>query len=485
MSTESAFEAFCEVHALQQKREGVEVPSKTSHSFAYYQWLEVARRRFSEDPAGEKHAENAPKLKRLRAENDAAQPKTSMLGAGSTLADALAQQLTSSLEKQASLSTAPPSLRHASQEEFPMPPAEVGMPAFLTLAEAAVRLTLWHPQDARLALLAARMRPNLRYLEENGVIRTQEGRFPRLQLLMDLLSWRIIAQQWARLRPEMRQVAVDGVKALCTCVRSSAAGELRSEIQNIDISSNSASIPSMRLDNLLRLVSAAIPFEFVACRDLVTLYPEPTGVLCLTGAEQLESALPASTVPDATAGSATSIDTAEPAVGSEDEESEVHVGDLVGAHAPTLSSDNAGAPPTAKVTPEKMGRALPYVEHPVLKVVPRASNRRFAPTKNIAGTRRMSTSSVDGHPVCVSQYHQRYAGASKHASAECHYCATCHLMEIIFRGEKRDCVWKHWPTTRKIQFHLKRFPSVLKLALKRFSEMERGVQLAATDEVRL
>ncbi|KPA81371.1 hypothetical protein ABB37_03751 [Leptomonas pyrrhocoris] len=492
MSTDGAFEAFCATHALQQQREGVEVPSKLSRSFSYYQWLEVAKQKFHEAHADVRQGEKEPELKKVKIENGAVQSTTSPPCADNALADAIAQLLTSSLQTLASPSTAPPSLRHADQEAFPTPSAAAGMPAFLTLAEAAMRLTLWHPQDAQLAQLAARMRPNLRSLEERGIIRTQDGCFPGLQLLMDLLSWRIIAHRWARLTPEMRQVAVDGVQTLCSSVVSPAADELRLAIQQLDVSSNSTSVPITQLDSLVGQVSAAIPFQFAACRDLVTLYAEPTGVLRLPKLEQSGKMLPAAAALDAATEPATSSDKGESSVGSGDEDSVVRVGDLVGdmastsaATATTTAGNEAVAPSTTQGSRKTAGRPSPYVGHPVLEVVPRASRGQSASTNHSTGTRRMPAKLVNGHPACVSQYHKRYADASKHASSECRYCATCHLMEILFRGEKRDCVWRHWPTTRKIEFHLKRFPDVLKLALKRFGEMARGMQLAATDEVPL
>jgi hypothetical protein len=485
MNAEGTFEAFCAAHALHQRRYGVEVPSKASLSFAYFQWLEVAKQQFQAGGV-EGQRDGEPELRRAKIENNTAEDTTVHGGTGGVLTKALAQQLTSSLAKQARPSGAPASLRHAAQEPFPMPSPAGDLPAFLTLAEAAVRLTLWHPDNAQLSQLAARMRPNLRSLEERGLIRMQKGCFPGLQMLMDLLSWRIIAHRWARLTPEMRQMAVAGVQTLCTFLRCTATEKLQTLVQEMDVTASAISYSTAQLDRLLAEVSAAVPFEFAACRDLADLYPEPAGVLSPPKSGQPALALASASAPAVPAQPAaqdehdvSSSAKSEEVEGDDDGSDEVRVGDLLGASAPTLAVTAAS---TAPARSTKEASAQSYVAHPVLDVVPHMSSSNAAVT-SASTARRMATNTVNGHPACASQYHARYADATKHASAECQYCATCHMMEIVFRGDKRDCTWRHWPTERKIHYHLKRFPSVLKLALKRFSAMERGEQLATTDEV--
>lgn len=475
MNTEGAFESFCAASVLRQRKMGVEVPSKLSRSFAYYQWLEVAERKYLERHT-EAQEEGELESKRIRVEDAAPRTSAAVPGNSSPLAAALADQLTSSLAKQARPSTLPASLRHAAREAFPMPSAAADMPAFLALAEASVRLTLWCPGDERLALLAVRMRPSLRTLEEKQIIRMREGCYPGLQLLMDLLSWRIIVHRWDRLQPHMRQVAVEGVLTLCGVLRSPATEELRAAVQKLDVATQNTSAPIEKLNSLVGQVSAAVPFQFDTCRDLVALYPEPCGVICLGNPQPQqppplqEKALPAASAPGTTTKPPTSRERTRSTSNREREDSELRLVDLIG---------HKGRAPLTSAVPSC------EASHPVLAVVPRASNGR-APTAMASDNAcRPPKRTVNGHLACASRYHNRYADPSKHASAECKYCATCHLMEIVFGGVRRDCAWKHWPTTRKIMFHLKRFPVERKLALKRFGEIERGMQLGPTDEVPL
>lgn len=493
MSGESFFETFCAAHSLQQRQEGVEVPTRQSHSFAYYQWLEVAKRRFQESHAEAQQQRNdVPASQRVKVEGVTSLDNAVLHRTEDALATRLAAQLASSLEKQFDPLATPAALRHATQEIFPMPRESMDLPSFLAIAEATVRLTLWHVGDARLAQMAARMRPNLRLLEERGVLRAQAGCFPGLQLLMDLLSFRIIAHHWNQLTPEMRAVAVEGMQTLCGCLQSPAAAAMKAAVQLLDVTADTTAVPLPALHQLLAQMSAAIPFEFAACRDLATLYPEPTGVLRVPGTanEQREdepqeqgperrvsTPSPPPKAPLPVAPDVVNEGAASPAKSADLNKKNSHTHDPDDFRLGDLLSPRISAEASPFVAPATALQV--FTPHAVLEVVPRASGGRLS----ASATRRLPTKTVKGHPACVSPFHARYADPAKHASAECRYCATCHLMEILFRGEKRDCSWHHWPNKRKIQLHLKRFHRVYQLALKRLGEMERGEQLAATDEV--
>ncbi|CBZ26213.1 conserved hypothetical protein [Leishmania mexicana MHOM/GT/2001/U1103] len=474
MSVEKTFEKFCAMSALQQRRDGLLVPSETSHSFSYYQWLEVAKAKYAESqpPASSSQGQQRPPAKRAKAEDGVSD-------SGNALADGLAQQLAASLKSQTASANSPAALRHAAQEDFPMPQASADMLAFLALAEAAIRLTLWTPEDERLAQLAACLRPNLRTLEERRIIRFYYGCFPSLQVLMDLLSWRIIVHRWERLAPEMRQVAVDGVLTLCDCLDSVATEALRSAVQELPVSAVSSSsadtLELTTLDTLVRHASAAVPFQFATCRDLTPLYPEPVGVLHVPGA-------PAASSESVLRDEQQSQPADEKRV---DDDAEVQLGELLGVTCTPTRTVCASA---EEESPTRRTQAAPVVAPPfrsILKTAQRTSGGA-RPFTGVTQTRHgIPMRTASGHIACMSQYHARYADPAKHASSECPYCATCHLMEIIFRGNKRNCVWAHWPTPRKIRLHLKQFPKVMKLAQERFAAMQRGVQLAATDELPL
>ncbi|KAG5488775.1 hypothetical protein JIQ42_00392 [Leishmania sp. Namibia] len=474
MSFDETFEAFCAMSALQQRRHGLLTPPESSHSFSYYQWLEVAEAKYAENQlqVSSSAGQQRPPAKRTKKEDSASD-------SGSALADGLAQQLAASLERQMRPASASASLRHAALEAFPMPQASADMPAFLTLAEAAIRLTLWTPEDARLAQLVARLRPNLRTLEEQGIIRLYHGCFPSLQVLMDLLSWRIIAHRWVRLTPEMRQASVDGVLKLCGCLDSVATEALRAAVHELPMPAASSSsddlIDLTTLDKLVGLVSATVPFQFATCRDLVPLYPEPTGLLHVPG-------VPTSSIDSAPRDGQLPKPVEEERV---DDDAEVQIGELLGetstpAHIARASGE--------KSSPSRRARAalIPVPpSHPIPNVTPRTSKGTRS-SADLAGVHRQTpTRTAAGHIACVSQYHARYADPAKHASSECPYCATCHLMEIIFRGNKHNCSWGHWPTPRKIQLHLKQFPQVMKLAQERFASLQRGVRMTAAYEVPL
>ncbi|GET93450.1 hypothetical protein, conserved [Leishmania tarentolae] len=464
MSAENTFETFCALSALQQRRDGRLVPDETSHSFSYYQWLEVANA---------KYAESQPPAKKVKKEDG-------VMDCGSALADGLAQQLTASLQSQTGSAKSPAALRHAAQEAFPMPQASADMPAFLALAEAAIRLTLWTPNDGRLAQLAARLRPNLRTLEERGIICFYYGCFPSLQVLMDLLSWRIIVHRWERLTPEMRQVAVDGVLTLCGYLESVATEALRTAVQELPVSPASSSsedpIELATLDTLIKHASAAVPFQFSTCRDLVSLYPEPVGLLHVPGAA------PAASSETVMRDEQQSQPSNEKRV---DDDGEVQVGELLGvACAPTRNvhtSAEEGSPTRCVKAAPVAARSL----RPNLNDT-RRTREGARPSTDVTQTRQqVPTRTASGYIACMSKYHARYADPAKHASSECPYCTTCHLMEVIFGGNKHNCSWGHWPTPRKIKLHLKQFPKVMKLAQERFAAMQCGVQLAATDDFSL
>jgi hypothetical protein len=77
---------------------------------------------------------------------------------------------------------------------------------------------------------------------------------------------------------------------------------------------------------------------------------------------------------------------------------------------------------------------------------------------------------------CRSKYHADFVSdPKKHASKECQFCSVCHMMELLFNGCKMLCCWKHEPTPRKIQQHLKAFPHVYRLADQRMHDWSRGV----------
>jgi hypothetical protein len=77
---------------------------------------------------------------------------------------------------------------------------------------------------------------------------------------------------------------------------------------------------------------------------------------------------------------------------------------------------------------------------------------------------------------CRSKYHADFVSdPKKHASKECQFCSVCHMMELLFNGCKMLCCWKHEPTPRKIQQHLKGFPHVYRLADQRMHDWSRGV----------
>lgn len=461
----AAFESFCAESALQQRGDGVSVPPAASQSFAYYQWLEVVRTKYEASlpsalaqatPATATRSSAPPTPKRTKTEGTAAEVSSSSSSV-LTLAEVLAERLAKSLEAQAVPTQASAALRHAAQQPFPMPPAAADMPAFLALAEAAIRLTLWAPQDARLAQLAARLRPNLRTLEERGIIRLCHGCFPALQVLMDLLSWRIIAHRWARLSLEMRQVAVDGVLTLCDCLDSVATEVLRCAAQALPMTASPPSPTSPpaavevaaddmhTMDLLVAHASASVPFQFPTCRDLADLYPEPTGVLRVPGDEL-----------GASDDSAPPVHRPEQPTAMKRErtgDAGVRVDDLLAA-TPTMT-------PAAQAS-----STLP---------TPQAPARRVA----------APGSAAQGRVACSSRFHARYADATKHASAACPFCATCHVMEVLFGGDTRRCCWGHWPTPRRLQLHLQRHPHVLRLAQARLSRLKQGERLSATDEVPL
>ncbi|KAG5490249.1 hypothetical protein JKF63_00368 [Porcisia hertigi] len=475
MSVDNTFEAFCTRSALQQRRDGLLVPSESSHSFSYYQWLEVAKEKYANchPPASSSGQQQLP-AKREKKEVIFSDP-------GSGLANGLAQQLRASLERQTTPNNMPTVLGRASQDSFPMPQASAEMPVFLALAEAAIRLTLWIPEDMQLAQLAARLRPNLRTLEERGVIRLYHGCFPSLQVLMDLLSWRIIAHRWDCLTPEKRQVALDGVLGLCSALGSVSTEALRAAVHELFLPA--ASSPSLdsaalsRLDTLVGHVSSAVPFQFPICHGLVPLYPEPVGQLHVPG-EPLVSAH--SMLKDEKLSRPVEVERIV-------EDAEMRIGELLNVTSsptptPALHAPSAGESPSRRVPAVTPARPP---SDPFDNIAPCITKGK-RPRTSVAQTRHQNpTRTASGHIPCMSQYHARYAEPAKHASSECPYCATCHLMEIIFRDNRQNCTWGHWPTPRKIHFHLKRFPQVMKLAQERAAAMQRGVQLAATDKVPL
>ncbi|AIO02504.1 hypothetical protein LPMP_353680 [Leishmania panamensis] len=474
MSVENTFETFCAMSALQQRRDGLLVPPESSRSFSYYQWLEVAKAKYavSQPLASSSPSQRRPPAKRAKKESSASD-------SGTTLADGLAEQLVASLERQKGPAKAPASLRYAAQEAFPMPKASADMPAFLALAEAAIRLTLWTPQDTRLAQLASSLRPNLRTLEERGVIRFYYNCFPSLQLLMDLLSWRIIAHRWERLTPELQHVAVDGVLTLCDCLDSVATEALRAAVHELRMSTVSSSsadpIELTALNTLVAHVSATVPFQFEACRDLVPLYPEPVGLLRVPGTSvaSIKSML----------GKGQLSQPVEEEQANDD--GETRVGELLGEICtPTLLGHASLEGESSSRRVHAAAEAAPP-SRPILKAVAHTTGGMRPPAGVAKTCHKIPTRTASGHSACMSQYHMRYADPAKHASSECPYCATCHLMEIIFRGNTGNCLWSHWPTPRKIQLHLKQFPQVMKLAQERFAAMRRGVKLASTDEVPL
>ncbi|KAK7197318.1 hypothetical protein NESM_000678800 [Novymonas esmeraldas] len=478
---EITLKAFCEATAIEHRRRGHRVPLASSNAFAYHQWLETAQARYVERQLGSSASPESAQApaKRVKCEVDVA-------AAGNTLADGLAQQLTASLVRQNNLSMAPASLRHAAQEGFPMPQAAADMPAFLALAEAAIRLTLWAPEDGRLAQLASRLRPSLRALEEQGIIRLQHGCFPSLQVIMDLLSWRIIAHRWTRLTPEMRQVAVDGVLALCSCLDSVATEALRAAVDGLltptaapspgadNADAAASSIDLKTLDTLIGYVSASVPFQFSSCADLVELYPAPVGVLRVPGE------------PTATSPSMQQDGQLVQSVKLEhidaDDEADIRVGDLLGGTPTPVPT--VGATPAATATPPPPGRPSSWI-HTATRAAAHSSHR--PPQDTGTAPRQLQAPALTGQRciACASRYHARYADPAKHASRECAHCATCHLMEILFRCNTCRCPWNHWPTSRKIQWHLKGFPQVMKLAQERFAAMQRGDRLTPTDEVPL
>lgn len=76
---------------------------------------------------------------------------------------------------------------------------------------------------------------------------------------------------------------------------------------------------------------------------------------------------------------------------------------------------------------------------------------------------------------CRSKYHSRFVNDSKHASRECDFCTVCHMLEFLFNGCKFICCWKHEPTPRKIQQHLRQYPAICRLAEQRMLNWARGI----------
>lgn len=461
-STGSAFAEFCDVSASQQRGDGFEVPSQSSDLFAYYQWVETAKRKFNEEnPRGDDDGSATVKKTRME-EGESASQNSQAYDCQVDLAEPIAHQILASLNVSTEEGRVPLSLQRAIKEPFPMPTAAGDTESFLCLSEAVMRLTLWNSESIFLSTIAAQLRLTCRILESNGFVPLQWNRFPSLKLLMDLVSWRIIVRRWDHITPEARQVAIDSMKTLCRRVECAVSEELSAAAEKLNVAVGSLSKPVVSRHNALTSkMSASIPFQFSACRELPNLYPEPTGVLHV----------PVFSTESEGTGDAQEIL-------SVDEEDTLRVGDIVRKASvlhPRATVGTAVVPTSS--SHEEM--EIPYEPHPVHSSLV----RRHRGTNS--SCMRSVTTTVDGYPSCVSQFHQRYADASKHASRACRYCATCHLMEIIFRNCQHDCACKHWPTAGKIKYNLSKHPAAFRLAMERFEKLQRGEQLAVVDGVLL
>ncbi|CUG89793.1 Hypothetical protein, putative [Bodo saltans] len=120
-----------------------------------------------------------------------------------------------------------------------------------------------------------------------------------------------------------------------------------------------------------------------------------------------------------------------------------------------------------------------HYQHPIAAALPAPARVMAAPpaAMNVVVVRAPTAAATAAVPYpCRSKYHADYvADPKKHASKECQFCSVCHMMELLFNGCKFLCCWKHEPTPRKIQQHLKAFPAVYRLADQRMQDWSRGV----------
>lgn len=310
-----------------------------------------------------------------------------------------------------------------SQTPFPMPTdSTTSVVALLSAFEVAVRLALAFPNDASLWGQILRMRVDIDKLFDGSVGILAENAYPALHLLVDFLSLYFIFLLFDTL-PETAQADTLRCGAeICERLESSAATTC-SEEQHHACDSGVVNVTTLQATVIAAMKT--VPYEFPAvCHEvLAVVLPnvvEPQGKLRLLAAPRAVSV----------ASSATACSSDEDCL----------VGELLAT--PRLSAG---------------------VQH--LAAKPKAAPQPIRRTVSVTNTLR--------HMQCASNYHGFYADREKHASKECRFCASCHLMEVIFNSCKADCLWKHWPTERKIRLHLKRFPEVMRLALERFSLMQK------------
>lgn len=109
-----------------------------------------------------------------------------------------------------------------------------------------------------------------------------------------------------------------------------------------------------------------------------------------------------------------------------------------------------------------------------------ATSSQFSPAQR-SSRGKINPDLLATHP-CRSKYHSKYAKDGSHGSSTCRWCTTCHMMEILFNGCTRDCAFKHGQISdKKISTHLKMFPNVHRLAMKRWAESKSGKRLDPVD----
>lgn len=452
------FEEFRLACVAEQQRLGFDVPSPAGNPTARFQWEQAARCVYSAKVRSLLNGRG--KRGRQSEDKSEGESESEVEECEDPLVTALTEGVRDTIENNShSFNTMGTKVvEHARMEAFPTSCSEArDLREFLSSAEVLLRVAVAGVRSAALDKAMKRLRDRVASQRKEGKVQFCQDGFPAIAVLLDLYVLDLCLERWNVLRPLSRRKALEAAVALCQAIEGEAVVACVAALEEKrsgDIDGPETAL----LHDKVRALGSSLPFDFPEeCTEVI--------LATLPGYRTTLSRFKFHEVDAATSSRQHTPPTASRSNDSED----LSVGELLRRRQAEPPRVVAAAVSETKATAQHVPRGMR-----VFSSSSSAPGTALAPVLGVAAPTRRTGIFESGHVQCCSRFHSRYADPAKHASSECRFCATCHLMEILFNGCKADCVWKHWPTKRRIQLHLKRFPQVQATALDRFRRLERG-----------
>ena len=351
--------------------------------------------------------------------------------------------------------------------------------ASMQVLESLLMLHFYDPSEPVISKTLRKMKVNIEQYRSMGFLANEAGKYPSINFLYEVFCFRRLVSNWSILSEQNRQESLNTAIMLFRQFDSA-------EHQTVgDLIGKSIAEGLRDPAGLLSSLDAACQHTQLAFKKNLSIIravhgpytKDPTATIMYNRSEKEKggpgnksSREEAVEVQDELENVDTTDDDEGAAAGGggdDDGDERVLVKDFISA---AMKAEQ----PVAKKARLDLVNAMTTTSaaQPSRVLVKTASATTTAPSSASASTHRFP---------CRSKYHAKYSTADKHASAECSFCCVCHMMEFLFNGCGRDCVWVHKPTPRKISVHLKSFPTVFQSAKKRLDDMAVGAAAGPLD----